>query len=343
MNDDLYAPSKSSFEEYGQGPGDLTRVAGSFSMTRAYNEGGEALQRDLGVGIGATVIAGVLLACTYVLVGGFIGLIDVLTSELAVAALIIAGFLGGGLGYYLLIRLLQGGLHLMGMNMVRGKGQLEDLFRPFFRPGRFVGAVLLLYLVQTLLPFLVVVPGVMVFFFMMAEAVESDGSSALAEAIGAAQSGFLAFGLGLVGFFALRAYMDARLMLVAPLIFERGARVFEAIQLSWRRTAPHQFGLATLFGLNEILFLVSLLCCGAGALFSVPFHYATVGSATVQLLDGDSNDDSDAASDGTNDSGPSGKVDEIGTAGGQSPASLNNPGRFAPPDASSGNSSNPYA
>lgn len=293
MNDDLYAPSESAFEQHGQGPRDLSRGPGSFSLGRAYNEGGEVFQINLGIGIGGTIVAGVLLAFTYILVAGFIGLVDVMSSEFAVVVLILVGMLGGGLGYYLLIRLLQAGLQLMGMNMVRGQGQIEDLFRPFFRPGRLIAAVLILYLVQILLPLLVVVPGTMVSFFMMMDSVVGESNSYLAESLESAQSGFFAFGLGLLVFFLLRSYMDARLCLVAPLILEGDMRVMEAIQMSWRRTAPHQFSLATLFGLNELLFLMSLLCCGVGALFSVPFHYATLGSATLQLLgDGSDPDDS---------------------------------------------------
>ncbi|MEQ9362748.1 MAG: hypothetical protein RIF32_00810 [Leptospirales bacterium] len=271
MEDDVYAAPESAFESHRQ-PGDET----TFTLARCLNDGGEAFRREPAPGILATIVMLVLIGAAYF---AFLTTFGALVGAEDAGALI--GFfilaIGGSLALYLFYRLLQAGMQILGMNLVRGGGRIEDIFSGFHRAGSVCGATFLIYFIQLIVPLIV-------FVILVVLIVSSDAISEQLDQLESDEVGFGILGSVMIVVWALKLYLDGRLLLTFPLILERKAGVVAAVVQSWRRTAPYQLQLAFLALLTEIAVLAGLVCCGIGALITVPLHYTIQGSAALQLL-----------------------------------------------------------
>lgn len=272
MEDDVYAAPDSAFEIQ-RPPGDDA----SFSLMRCFNDGGEAFRRDPASGILATIVVVVLLSVAYFV---FLAMIGAVAESGEETALLVGFFtlgIGGSLGVYLLYRTLQAGMQILGMNLVRGATRVEDVFHGFTRVGPIWGSALLMYFLQFIFPFILLV-------LMIGALASSDAISEEIENLESDDASVMIFIVVATVAMLIKLYIDARLLLVFPLILERKAGVFQAVVESWRLTAPQHLWLVLLTFSTEVIFLVGLACCGIGALVTVPLYYAIQGSAAVQLL-----------------------------------------------------------
>lgn len=293
MEDDVYAAPESGFESHSP------RGVRSFSIARCLNEGGEGFRQNPGPGILASIVMVVLLGAAYFAFLTSIGAVAGTGDDAAIVGILVIGF-GGALGLYFLYRMLQAGMQILGMQVQRGAGRVEDVFAGFHRPGPICGATAVIYFLQLIVPLILFILALVL--VISSEAIEQQIEAMESDDVGLAITGVL-----LVGIWLLKLYLDARLLLVYPLILERKSSAIAAIVQSWRMTAPVQVSLAFLTLLTEIIFLAGFLCCGIGALVTAPVHYAIQGAAALNLLaddtagEGDAQDSVDPAENGPGD------------------------------------------
>ncbi|MCR9143404.1 MAG: hypothetical protein NXI24_14230 [bacterium] len=283
MEDDVYAAPDSAFESH-RLPGE----GESFSFMRCLSEGAEAFRRNPGPGILATIVMVVLVGFAYTAIltafGNFVG-VDDIGAALAVVALAF----GGLLALFVLYRMLQAGMQILGMNLVRGAGRVEDIFSGFHRAGAVSGGALLTAFIQLIIPFVLSI-------MLIVLAASSAAVEEQLDDLEAADTGFLIMGTFLAIIVGFKIYLDGRLLLVFPLILERKLGVIAAVVESWRLTAPQQLQLALLTLVTEIGVLIGFFCCGIGALVTTPLHYTVHGSAATLLMGAGSVPGSDESS-----------------------------------------------
>ena len=297
MEDDVYAPPDSAFEGGHRG-----NYGAGFSVLKSFSEGASGFRRDPASAIIGTILFVVLMGAAYFVLFVMFGVF----AESGDSTPVLIGFsfliIFGSASLYILYRTMQSGMQMLGMNLIRNTSRIEDLFSGFLRIWRISGSALFIYFVQVLVPILVLTPLIFLLAFLAGSEMFGDDWDQLES-----DPTFVTLGLVLPGFLlvlALKAYLDGRLLLVFPLILERNLRVFEAITKSWRMTAPHHLWLTVLVMLNELVFWAGALCCGIGAVISVPLHYAVFGSASIQLL-GDATAHTDVVRDSSGPTVPS--------------------------------------
>ncbi|MCE9596915.1 MAG: hypothetical protein K8S54_03020 [Spirochaetia bacterium] len=235
----------------------------SYNLDRTFALGWHGFRNNLGVGFGFAVIMPILLILALVTCIGALAAVPHLAAAYSI----------------------------FGLLMVRGKTELGEMFRPFKSYGSILGAFLLVFTVTQLAVLIFSGP----YYYLTFASVDWSTVMSLpdaerAEAIGKAMQGGPKGGAAvfanLFSFlsYPLSLYVAGRVLLIYPLIVERGLGTMDAIQKSLELTKPYQWHLMLLGLLAGLVAGAGILACCIGIFFSVPFSMALHGAAIYQLL-----------------------------------------------------------
>lgn len=193
-----------------------------------------------------------------------LGAIPLIGTIFSIGSLVIGGPLMGGLVFFYL-------------RMVRGESpELGDLFDGFRRS---FGQLFLGQLVQGLLAFIPVLPGMVVLLIGLIPAVVSKGD---VPALAALAPGLLLMLLGL----PVTLYLQTSWMFTLPLILDQGLDFWTAMGRSRRQVGRHWwlcFGLTVVIGLVNVL---GLPCCFVGILVTFPLSLLALAQGYEAVIHG---------------------------------------------------------
>lgn len=246
----VYRPTESAFQS---APSTPPQGFGPFDFSRAMSLGMESYQLYVGLGAGATLVwflaSFVANLLAYVLVGLF------------------------------LLPVLFVGPILLGLYMVRRRPEMGILFKGFDAYGRLLGTAALLLLFS--LPAIAVIAGPMIgAFAYLGQHAKEAGPEAAPMLMGLVGLAYLPILLMI----PVMYYLGGRLILVFPLVVERGYGPMQAIKTSWNVTQPYQWWLTLFVFVTQVINGVGWLLCFVGALFSTPLSHAMIGAAIYMLF-----------------------------------------------------------
>ncbi|MBI3396772.1 MAG: hypothetical protein HY042_13120 [Spirochaetia bacterium] len=275
LNQNVYHPTEGAFQ---RAPDSSPQQGfGKFDFGRAMSLGMDAYKEYVGLGAGSTVVWWLLILGVYILSIVLVGL--VLLPAAGIGPML--------LGYY----------------MVKRRADMGILFRGFSSLGRVLGAALLMGLI--FLPVILVAMGPLIGAIAY-NASKGDGNES-AGSLGAIGIAYLF----LFMMIPIIYYIMGRMILVFPLITERGYGSVQAIRTSWDVTRPYQWWLMLLYFVTEILAQVGVYLLCVGVLFTMPMSQAFRGAAIYMLLGED------------NPVTPGGAVEQAPFAQGPSPSGTN--------------------
>ncbi len=252
MNDltgNVYSASIGSMQAPQIDPGRF----GKFEFSRAMALGMDGWKKYVGLGIGTTIVGGILFFVAY------------LGSILLV-------------GLFFLPHIMIGPM-LLGYHMVKGTAEFSTLFRGFQAYGRVLGAFFILLLMFLPIVVLMMAPIMATSVWSAMQKTEGTDGLAPAQAVSIAFMYLMIFALMPVIY-----YLMGRLCLVFPLIVERGYRSWDAIKTSWAVTKEYQWWLMLMTFVTQLMGQIGIYLCGVGIFITFPLAQAFMGGAIVMLL-----------------------------------------------------------
>jgi hypothetical protein len=248
MQDNLYQPPQSSTGL----PGNFTTH--KFSLDKALEEAWNSIKTQIGVSIGFTLVAMLLIVLAIISCVGIIFVVPHLSV----------------------------GLVLMGLAICRKNLELGQLWKGFSAYGDVLFEFLLLALVGLLVSVPFYIPGIFAFISQMPpveqlETMEPEEIVTLYEQTAGVWNALTYLS------WPISMYIQSRVLLAYPLIVERKVPAIQAIKISIAATKDQQW---LIFGTQFLVGALSgfgILFCCVGILFTMPFGYAILGSVIRQI------------------------------------------------------------
>jgi len=266
---------------------ELRETKGTFSIGLAISDGWKLVSKHLGYYIGAGIITVIISMAI-----GFIPIVGGIVNNLLVSPCFTASAI------YVTWRISKG----------LGWTDFGDMFKGF----NYATPVMIATLIQGLLMILI---GVLCFFSLLPELIDlwqmSQGSRAFQNQEEISETFqnifFNAKAILLFCFFMLAMLVISVIWAFKYhfiVIYKMDA--WPAMELSRKISAYNFFPLVGLFIIIGIIFIVSLLPCGIGLLFSLPFSFGAIYSAFAQITGSDQPDEMFEFMAGENDGGSHG-------------------------------------
>jgi len=229
MSDDRYAPPQANLTT----ASDSLPGTGSFDLGLAFNEAWAATWANFALLLGVGLVAGLLMvASTLTLVGAF-----------------------------LLVPVFAWGVIRFMLNVIDGRGEFSDLFSGFQDYGRTLLAMLILFVLSTLIS-------------ALGQALSMIGSAANSSALEA---------IGTIVNLAWTFLVMARLNFAWFYAVDQGLGPVEALQASWDATSELKANCAALIVMSLVVILIGLLCLIVGVIPASMIAYLMPASAYRQM------------------------------------------------------------
>jgi len=239
------------------------KTFGSYNLDRTFALAWKGFRDNIGLGIGYTMLCGLLILVSFLSCVGII---------FSAPHLVASGT-------------------IVGLLMVRGQVEIGDMFRPFRQYGSVLGAFLLIYIASQLIALVFAGPSYALTLSSIdwtalqqmptderVDTIVKDFANAQNSAAHTLTSFLSVFGV------PVSLYISGRMLLVYPLIVERGYGAIAAIKTSWNVTQVHQWNLMLLMFINGLVLASGIIACGFGLVMSIPFSFALSGAAIYQLF-----------------------------------------------------------
>lgn len=252
MQDNLYQPSKSQFLNEPEKSIPMEGY-GKFDLGGCFQIAIDAFKVHWGQAIGVMLLALLIQIFAYLSVYLLIG--------------------------FWLAPILHAGFSMLGIELVRGRLSSSVLFRGFDAKGPAWTSTVL----STLIFISPILPGFLVFAGALGFSIADGGFNENDPPV-AFFVGYVALIVSIFIAMPFIYFFKARLILVHPLVFDRGFGGLDAIKESWRVTRDQQWMLMLHIFVSGMVAQAGVALCYIGMIASIPFGAAVVGAAQAQLL-----------------------------------------------------------